>query len=116
MAERKRVEDQRGKKIHGRAPRLPEPKVRDGDQVNLTDGQSRIMPVSGDGFEQAYNCQAALRRFWPMPATSADRRSNCVTGKTSLPSSPSDDNSITWLSKTGGIARLILKRKIPWLS
>jgi hypothetical protein len=60
MAERKRVEDQRGKKIRGRAHKAPEPKVRDGDQVNLTDGQSRIMPVSGGGFEQAYNCQAAL--------------------------------------------------------
>jgi transposase len=60
MAGRKRVEDQRGKKIRGRAPKSPEPKVRDNDQVNLTDGQSRIMPVSGGGFEQAYNCQAAL--------------------------------------------------------
>ena len=42
MAERKR-EDQRGRKIRGRAPRAPEPEVRDSDQVNLTDGQSRIM-------------------------------------------------------------------------
>jgi IS5 family transposase len=28
--------------------------------VNLTDGDSRIMPTSGDGFEQAYNAQAAV--------------------------------------------------------
>ena len=60
MAERKRVEDQRGRKIRGRAPRAPEPEVRDSDQVNLTDEESRIMPVSGGGFEQAYNCQASL--------------------------------------------------------
>jgi transposase len=60
MAERKRVEDQRGKKIRGGAPKAPESEVRDNDEVNLTDGQSRIMPVSGGGFEQAYNCQAVL--------------------------------------------------------
>jgi len=31
---------------------------RASDQVNLTDKQSRIMPVSGGGFEQCYNSQA----------------------------------------------------------
>src|SRR5271166_4586061 len=30
------------------------------DQVNLTDEESRIMPVSGGGFEQCYNAQAAV--------------------------------------------------------
>ena len=60
MAQRKRVEEQTGKKIRGRTPRAPEPEVRDSDQINLTDEESRIMPVSGGGFEQAYNCQAAL--------------------------------------------------------
>jgi IS5 family transposase len=30
------------------------------DQVNLTDEESRIMPTSGGGFEQAYNAQAAV--------------------------------------------------------
>ncbi len=30
------------------------------DQLNLTDEESRIMPVSGGGFEQAYNAQAAV--------------------------------------------------------
>jgi hypothetical protein len=28
------------------------------DQVNLTDAESRIMPVPGGGFEQCYNAQA----------------------------------------------------------
>ena len=31
-----------------------------GDQVNLTDAESRIMPVAGGGFEQCYNAQAAV--------------------------------------------------------
>ena len=30
------------------------------DQINLTDEESRIMPASGGGFEQAYNAQAAV--------------------------------------------------------
>ncbi len=30
------------------------------DQVNLTDEDSRIMPVPGGGFEQAYNAQAVV--------------------------------------------------------
>ena len=30
------------------------------DQVNLTDEQSRIMPVPGGGFEQCYNAQAVV--------------------------------------------------------
>ena len=34
------------------------PKKR--DQVNLTDEESRIMPQSGGGFQQAYNSQASI--------------------------------------------------------
>ena len=30
------------------------------DQINLTDEDSRIMPVAGGGFEQCYNAQAAV--------------------------------------------------------
>ena len=30
------------------------------DQINLTDEESRIMPVSGGGFEQCYNAQAVV--------------------------------------------------------
>ena len=30
------------------------------DQINLTDEESRIMPVGGGGFEQAYNAQAVV--------------------------------------------------------
>lgn len=43
-----------------RVPQEPIPGPRPGDQVNLTDSESRIMPVSGGGFEQCYNPQAAV--------------------------------------------------------
>jgi len=49
-----------GKKPRGRAPKPPQPGPRDTDQVNLTDEESRIMPVSGGGFEQCYNAQAGV--------------------------------------------------------
>lgn len=53
------------KKIAGRKPGSGEPKPpesgpRKNDQVNLTDEESRIMPSSDKGFEQAYNAQAGV--------------------------------------------------------
>jgi hypothetical protein len=44
-----------GKKPGGRPPSPPQPGPGASDQVNLTDEDSRIMPVAGGGFEQAYN-------------------------------------------------------------
>jgi transposase len=44
----------------GNAPVAPTEGVRDGDQINLTDEESRIMKVSGGGFEQCYNAQLAV--------------------------------------------------------
>jgi hypothetical protein len=49
----------------GKTPRGKEPQPPSGapgakDQVNFTDAESRIMPVSGGGFEQCYNAQAAV--------------------------------------------------------
>ena len=49
-----------GKKPGGRAPQPPTEGPLPGDQVNLTDEESRIMPVAGGGFEQCYNAQAAV--------------------------------------------------------
>ncbi len=43
-------------KARGRDPQPPEAGPKDSDQVNLTDEESRIMPVSSGGFEQAYQC------------------------------------------------------------
>ncbi len=52
VEKREQYEKQSGKKAGGSRP-------RDKDQVNLVDGDSRIMP-SGGGFEQAYNAQGAV--------------------------------------------------------
>jgi transposase len=49
-----------GKKPRGKPPTPPEPGAKDSDQINLTDEESRIMKVSGGGFEQCYNAQAAV--------------------------------------------------------
>jgi len=53
-------EKERGRKLGGRAPKAPEPGPRDKDQVSFIDGDSRIMPTAGGGFEQAYNAQATV--------------------------------------------------------
>ena len=49
-----------GKKPSGRPPAPPTPGARPADQINLTDEESRIMPVAGGGFDQCYNAQAAV--------------------------------------------------------
>src|SRR5258708_3610907 len=48
-----------GKKPSGKPPRPPTQGPLLTDQINLTDEESRIMPVAGGGFEQCYNAQAA---------------------------------------------------------
>jgi transposase len=60
MARRAAKEKDSGKKPGGKPPKAPEPGPKDSDQINLTDEQSRIMPVAGGGFEQAYNAQAGV--------------------------------------------------------
>ena len=60
LAERERKRQETGKQPRGKTPKAPEPGVKDKDQVNLTDEESRIMPVSGGGFMQAYNAQASV--------------------------------------------------------
>jgi len=49
-----------GRKPGGKPPAPPVEGPRPTDQVNLTDEQSRIMPVAGGGFDQCYNAQAAV--------------------------------------------------------
>lgn len=49
-----------GKKPRGKEPEPPSSAPGPKDQVNFTDPESRIMPVSGGGFEQCYNAQAAV--------------------------------------------------------
>jgi transposase len=60
MATRAAKEKDSGKKPGGKLPQAPTPGPKDSDQINLTDAESRIMPVSGGGFEQCYNAQAAV--------------------------------------------------------
>ncbi len=49
-----------GRKPGGRPPTRPEPGPRAKDQLNLTDPDSRIMPVAGGDFEQCDNAQATV--------------------------------------------------------
>ena len=60
MAQRDAKSKEKGKKPGGKPPKPPVPGVQATDQLNLTDEESRIMPVAGGGFEQAYNAQAAV--------------------------------------------------------
>ena len=59
LAQRAAKEKARGRKLGGRLPIAPQPGPQSKDQMNFTDSESRIMPVSGGGFEQAYNAQAS---------------------------------------------------------
>lgn len=61
VVKRAKQEKETGRKPRGKGPTPPAtggpgPK----EQVNLTDEESRIMPVSGGGFEQCYNAQAGV--------------------------------------------------------
>ena len=58
--QRAKKEQKTGKKSRGKQPKPPKQGPAAKDRVNLTDEQSRIMPVSGGGFEQAYNAQAGV--------------------------------------------------------
>jgi transposase len=60
MAAREAKTAERGKKPGGRVPQPPVEGALPTDQVNLTDEESRIMPVAGGGFEQSYNAQAVV--------------------------------------------------------
>ena len=71
LKEREEKEQQRGRKLGGKAPKAPEPGPQAKDQANFTDGDSRIMPTAS-GFEQAYNAQASVDI-----ATHADCRPAC---------------------------------------
>ncbi len=60
MSNRAARAQRNGKKAGGKEPVAPQAGARPQDQINLTDEDSRIMPVAGGGFEQAYNAQAAV--------------------------------------------------------
>lgn len=62
MADRAAKEAATGKKSRGKKPKPPEsgPGAGADDQINLTDEESRIMKLSGGGFDQCYNAQAVV--------------------------------------------------------
>ncbi len=60
MAAREAKTAATGKKPGGKPPQPPPEGPSPKDQINLTDEDSRIMPVAGGGFEQCYNAQAAV--------------------------------------------------------
>jgi transposase len=60
LAARAEREKLTGKKPGGRPPEPPSGGVRESDQLNLTDEDSRIMRVAGGGFDQCYNAQAVV--------------------------------------------------------
>jgi transposase len=60
LATRAEQEKRTGKKPRGRPPEPPTGGVQEEDQINLTDEDSRVMPVAGGGFDQSYNAQAAV--------------------------------------------------------
>lgn len=60
LAAREEKQQKTGRKPGGRPPKPPAAGPKAKDQLNLTDEESRIMPVAGGGFEQGYNAQAAV--------------------------------------------------------
>jgi transposase len=60
LAARAEEEKRRGRRFGGNPPEPPTGGVREGDQINLTDEDSRIMKIAAGGFEQCYNAQAAV--------------------------------------------------------
>ena len=57
---REEKEKRNGKKPKGKIPQPPQEIILDTEQINLTDEESRIMPLSGGGFGQCYNAQASV--------------------------------------------------------
>jgi hypothetical protein len=57
---KRQAQREAGKKPRGPDPEPPSSEPKPGDQVNLTDEESRIMPGSGGDFGQSYNAQAAV--------------------------------------------------------
>jgi len=60
LAAREAKAEATGKKPGGKPPAPPVEGPRAKDQINLTDEDSRIMPVAGGGFDQCYNAQAVV--------------------------------------------------------
>ena len=60
MKKRQDKEKKSGKKTPGRIPSSPTLEIKGSDQINLIDEESKIMPISGGGFQESYNGQASV--------------------------------------------------------
>jgi transposase len=81
-----------GKKPTGKPPTPPAEGPLPTDQVNLTDEDSRIMPVAGGGFDQCYNAQAAVAA------------GSLLVVATEVVQAPNDKNQVEpMLEKIGGL-------------
>jgi len=60
LAAREAKAEASGKKSGGKPPEPPAAGPGPKDQINLTDEDSRIMPVAGGGFDQCFNAQAVV--------------------------------------------------------
>jgi len=70
LAARQAKAEASGRKPGGKPPEPPVEGPRPNDQINLTDEESRIMPVAGGGFDQCYNAQAAVAAGSPLVVAS----------------------------------------------
>ena len=74
-----------GKKPGGKPPEPPTKGPRPSDQINLTDAESRIMPIAGGGFDQCYKPRPPLRQKacwwweprWSRPLTTSSSLNRC---------------------------------------
>lgn len=80
MADRREREEESGRKSGAKSRnRLVIPGRRQKkNQVNLTDAESRIMPVSCGGLERAFNAQAAVDMKTMLIVTRAGTRNGCA--------------------------------------
>ncbi|MCO5760903.1 MAG: transposase [Chromatiaceae bacterium] len=54
------AQEANGRKPGGNPPKAPTPGPRPNDQINLTDAESRLMPIAGGAFAPSYNAQAVV--------------------------------------------------------
>src|SRR5258707_4111193 len=66
VAAREAKAEATGKKPGGKPPAPPVEGPQAKDQINLTDEDSRIMPVAGGGFDQCFNAQAVVAAGSPL--------------------------------------------------
>ena len=100
---RARPRPRRRARSPGQPPAPPVEGPLPSDQVNLTDEDSRIMPVAGGGFDQCYNAQAAVAA------------GSLLVVATDVVQAPNDKNQVEpMLEKIERAARGLGQEKISW--